>query len=277
MVDDSRAALRRMGQEQNTQYKRTLAFIIFILVTLTMITVTFLNPLFMRSQIKTSYNRAVIVRQVNGHFDDLADLIGANRQEDSNLLTVQQTQPIAEHVIDYSLGFHWVKFNNLALAKQILSDIHTNIDRGASSDAQRVNQRLKKVKGNAPYLVAQAFDLNVVTLGANIALLLLVVNIIVILVTIVTLFSLLSDLRARSSAKSFIHDVTAAGMWAGFWLILGCGLLALIPIIFNVEALPLADLDYLLEISSSIFLEFVIAGVVIFVLCAIPWQASAAN
>lgn len=277
MVDGRRAALRRMGQEQNTEYKRTLAFIIFILVTLTMITVTFLNPLFMKNQIRTNYNRAVIVRQVNGHFDDLADLIGANREEDSNLLTIQQTQPIADHVIDYSLGFHWVKFSNLALAKQILRDIHTNIDKGASSDAQRVDQRLRRQRSNAPYLVAQAFNLNIVTLGANLAVLLLIVNIIIVLVTIVALFSLLSDLRSRSATKAFIHDVMAAGMWAGFWLILGCGLLALIPVIFNVEALPLAGFGYLLEISSSIFLEFVIAGVVIFVICAIPWQASAAN
>lgn len=277
MVAGRRADLRRIGQEQNTQYKRTLAFVIFLIVTLVMVSATFLNPLFMKGHIRTSNNRAVVVRQVNSHFDTLANLIGANREEDSNLLTVQQTQPIADHVIDYALGFHLVKVNNLDLAKQILHDINTNVDQGASSDAQRVNNRLKKQKSNAPYLVAQAFELNVVTLGANIAVLLLIVNIIIVIVTIITLISLISDMKSRSSTKALVHDITAAGMWAGFWLILACGLLALIPVVFNVETLPFMGLGYLLEISSSVFLEFVIAGVVLFVVSAIPWQATATN
>lgn len=277
MVAGKRADLRRIGQEQNTQYKRTLAFVIFLIVTLVMVSITFLNPLFMKGQIRTSNNRAVIVRQVNSHFDTLADLIGASHEEDSNLLTVEQTQPIADHVIDYALGFHMVKVNNLDLAKQILHDINNNIDKGASSDAQRVNNRLKKQRSNAPYLVAQAFELNVVTLGANIAVLLLIVNIIIVIVTILTLISLVSDMKSRSSTRTLVHDITAAGMWAGFWLIFACGILALIPVVFNVETLPFMGLGYLLEISSSVFLEFVIVGVVIFILCAIPWQITSTN
>lgn len=277
MVDGTRADLRRMDHEQNNQYKRTLAFIIFLITALIMITGTFLNPIFMRGQIRTSNNQAVVVRQVNSHFDTLADLIGAKKETDSNLLTVQQTQPIADHIIDYSLGIHWIKVNNTELANQILNDINQNIDSNATGDAQAVQQALKKQKNNAVYFVNQAFNLNVVTLGANIAVLLMIVNVIIIIVTIVALVSLISDMRSRSSIKALIHDITAAGMWAGFWLILICGILAIIPVIFNVESLPFGGLGYLLEISSSVFLDFVIVGVIIYILCAIPWQATTAN
>ena len=93
----------------------------------------------------------------------------------------------------------------------------------------------------------------------------------------VAFVSLISDMHSRSSIKALIHDITAAGMWAGFWLILISGLMALVPVIINVESLPIGGLSYLLEISSSVFLDFVIAGVVIYILCAIPWQATTAK
>lgn len=277
MVNGSRADLRRMDQEQNSQYKRMLAFVIFIIVSLTMITATFLNPFFMKGQIRTSNNRAVIVRQVNGHFDRLADLIGADREEDSNLLTIQQTEPIADHVIDYALGIHWVKVNNLNLAKQILNDINSNIDKGASSDAQVVSKKLKKLKSNAPFAVSRAFDLSVVTLGANICSLLFVVNVVIVIITVISLLSLISDMKSKSSLKALIHDITAAGMWSGFWIILIFGLLSIIPIFFNLESLLWGDVGYWLEIASSVFLDFVIIGVVMYVVCAIPWQATTPN
>lgn len=277
MADGSRADLRRVGYEQLKSYKRNLIFVVFLIAILTMITTTFLNPIFMKQQIRTSNNRAIVVRQINSHFDTLADLIGAEHEDNANLLTIQQTQPIADHIIDYSLGFHWFKVNNTKLANQVLHDINLNIDKGSSSEAQRVQSKLKKQGDNAVYAVIQAFDLNIVTLGANIAIILLLVNIVIVIVTIITLFSLLNDLHSRTNTKMVIHIATAAGMWAGFWMILIFGILAIIPVIFNVETLPLAGLGYLMEISSSIFLEYVIVGVVIYVLCAIPWQATANN
>lgn len=275
MVDGSRAEFRRQGQEQNTHYKRILAFLIFLVAALSMISATFLNPFFMKKQIRTSNNQAVVVRQVDSHFDDLADIIGANHDENSNLLTIQQTQPIADYIIDYSLGFHWFKVDNKKLAKQILHDINLNIDKGSSSEAQRVQSKLKKEGSNAIYAVIQAFDLNVVTLGANIAALLLVVNIVIIIVTIITMISLISDMKTQKTTKDLIHSIMASGMWSGFWIIIIAGILAIIPVIFNVETL--GGLGYLMEISSSIFLEFVIVGVVIYVLCAIPWQITSTN
>lgn len=277
MVEGTRTDLRRMDQEQSNQYKRTLAFVIFLIVTLTMITATFLNPLFMKGQIRTSNNSAVVIRQVNSHFDTLANLIGAKKEDNSNLLTVNQTQPIADHVIDYTLGPHWIKVDNQNLARQILTDIDENIDQDSSSDAQTVRSKLKEQKDNAVYFIVQAFNLNVVTLGANIVGLLFIVNIIIVLVTIVALVSLISDMQTRNSRKALVHEITAAGMWAGFWLILICGLLALIPVIFNVEALPFGGLGYLLELSSSVFLDFVIVGVIIYILSAIPWQITTAD
>lgn len=275
MVDNARTDLRRINHEQNNQYKRILAFIIFLIVTLIMITGTFLNPFFMKKQIRTSNNQAVIVRQVNGNFDNLADIIGANHEANANLLTVKQTQPIADHVIDYSLGLHWFKVNNVGLAKQILHDINLNIDEGSSSDAQQVEAKLKKQKNNAPYAVISAFNLNTVTLGANIAVMLFLVNIIIVVVTIISMLSLISDMRSRTTIKALVHDCMAAGMWAGFWMIVIFIVLALIPVVFNVKSL--ATFGYLIEISSSIFLDNVVAGVIIYILCAIPWQITSAD
>ena len=274
MVEGKRADLRRMGYEQNNQYKRLLAFVIFLIAALSLITATFLNPIFMKKQIRTSYNRAVVVRQVNKNYDSLADLINADSEDNSNLLSDTQTQPIADHIIDYSLGIHWFKVTSLPLANQILSDIDQGIAKGSSSGAQEVNRKLKKQGTNAPYAIIKAFNLSVITLGANIAGLLFIVNLIIIIVTIITMVSLLNDMKSRATIRMVIHDTMAAGMWAGFWLILISGLLALVPVIFNVDNI---EFGFLLGIGSSVFLEYVIAGVIIYIICAIPWQITAAK
>ncbi len=274
MVEGKRADLRRMGYEQNNQYKRLLAFVIFLIAALSLITATFLNPIFMKKQIRTSYNRAVVVRQVNKNYDSLADLINADSEDNSNLLSDTQTQPIADHIIDYSLGIHWFKVTSLPLANQILSEIDQGIAKGSSSGAQEVNRKLKKQGTNAPYAIIKAFNLSVITLGANIAGLLFIVNLIIIIVTIITMVSLLNDMKSRATIRMVIHDTMAAGMWAGFWLILISGLLALVPVIFNVDNI---EFGFLLEIGSSVFLEYVIAGVIIYIICAIPWQITAAK
>lgn len=274
MVEGKRADMRRMGHEQNNQYKRVLAFVIFLIVSLILITATFLTPIFMKKQIRTSYNQAVIVRQVNKNFDNLADLVGARNEDSSNLLANAQTQPIADHVIEYSLGIHGFKVNNLDLANRILADINMGIDKGSSSGAQLINSKLKKQKANAPYAIIKAFNLNIVTLGANIACLLFIVNIIIVIVTIITMFSLINDMKSRASTRMLIHDIAAAGMWTGFWLILIFGLLALVPVIFDADNI---EFGFLLEIGSSIFLEYVIAGVIIYVISAIPWQVTSAK
>ena len=275
MANGAREGLHRINQEQNNQYKQVLSFIIFLIVSLTMITATFLNPFFMKGQIKNSSNEAVVVRQINKHFDALAETIGANKNGNANLLTTKQTQPIADHIIDYTLGTPWFKFSNMKLAKQILHDIDLNIDQGASSDAQLVQEKLKEQKNNAPFDVIDTFNLNTITLGGNIAFILLIVNVIILIMAIISLRSLISDMKLFFNSKMLTHEITASGMWAGFWLILIAGILAVIPVIFNVEGL--AVLGFVLEISSSIFLDFVIVGVVLYILSAIPWEISSPN
>ena len=275
MANGAREGLHRINQEQNNQYKQVLSFIIFLIVSLTMITATFLNPFFMKGQIRNSSNEAVVVRQINKHFDALAETIGANKNGNANLLTTKQTQPIADHIIDYTLGTPWFKFSNMKLAKQILHDIDLNIDQGASSDAQLVQEKLKEQENNAPFDVIDTFNLNTITLGGNIAFILLIVNVIILIMAVISLRSLISDMKLFFNSKMLTHEVTACGMWAGFWLILIAGILAIIPVIFNVEGL--AVLGFVLEISSSIFLDFVIVGVVLYILSAIPWEISSPN
>ena len=275
MANGAREGLHRISQEQNNQYKQVLSFIIFLIVSLTMITATFLNPFFMKGQMRNSSNEAVVVRQINKHFDALAETIGANKNGNANLLTTKQTQPIADHIIDYTLGRPWFKFSNMKLAKQILHDIDLNIDQGASSDAQLVQEKLKEQENNAPFDVIDTFNLNTITLGGNIAFILLIVNVIILIMAIISLRSLISDMKLFFNSKMLTHEITASGMWAGFWLILIAGILAIIPVIFNVEGL--AVLGFVLEISSSIFLDFVIVGVVLYILSAIPWEISSPN
>ena len=275
MANGAREGLHRISQEQNNQYKQVLSFIIFLIVSLTMITATFLNPFFMKGQIRNSSNEAVVVRQINKHLDALAETIGANKNGNANLLTTKQTQPIADHIIDYTLGRPWFKFSNIKLAKQILHDIDLNIDQGASSDAQLVQEKLKEQENNAPFDVIDTFNLNTITLGGNIAFILLIVNVIILIMAIISLRSLISDMKLFFNSKMLTHEITASGMWAGFWLILIAGILAVIPVIFNVEGL--AVLGFVLEISSSIFLDFVIVGVVLYILSAIPWEISSPN
>ena len=275
MANGAREGLHRINQEQNNQYKQVLSFIIFLIVSLTMITATFLNPFFMKGQIRNSSNEAVVVRQINKHLDALAETIGANKNGNANLLTTKQTQPIADHIIDYTLGTPWFKFSNMKLAKQILHDIDLNIDQGASSDAQLVQEKLKEQKNNAPFDVIDTFNLNTITLGGNIAFILLIVNVIILIMAVISLRSLISDMKLFFNSKMLTHEITASGMWAGFWLILIAGILAVIPVIFNVEGL--AVLGFVLEISSSIFLDFVIVGVVLYILSAIPWEISSPN
>ncbi|WEV39920.1 hypothetical protein [Lactobacillus sp. ESL0681] len=276
MANRAQTELPKVSQPQNNQYKKVLPFLILLIVTLTMITVTFLNPYYMKGQIRSDNNQAVVVRQVNQHFDALAEAIGADEDGNSaNLLTNKQTQPIADHIIDYTLGLHWFKFNNLTLAKQILHDIELNIGQGASSDAQLVQAKLKKLANNAPYEVIDTFSLNTITLGANIAVMVLLINIVLLVAAIASLYSLISEMRERFSAKELWHRITAAGMWGGFWLMLTAGVLALIPVVCNVA--DLAVFGYLIEISSSVFLNFVIVGVIIYVLSAIPWEITSNN
>lgn len=273
----SRVQAYRVDQEQTNNFKREMAFAIFVVISLLLICCMFLNSAFMKKQIRTSNNQAVITRQVNSHFDTLARYVGDSQGGSSNLLTSSETLPIADHVIDYSLGIHFIRLDSLELAQQILHDINLNIDTDSSSDAQQIRRDLKKQRANAPYIVNTAFNLNVVSLGANIAIALLLLNAIIIILTVISIVALIKEMQLRMAKKTLIHDIAAGGMWAGFWLIIIYGILSFIPVLFNVENLGIGELAYLIEISSSVFLEFVIVGTIVFILSAIPWQITATD
>src|SRR5699024_5210899 len=120
----------------------------------------------------------------------------------------------------------------------------------------------------------KAFNLSVITLGANIAGLLFIVNLIIIIVTIITMVSLLNDMKSRATIRMVIHDTMAAGMWAGCWLLLILGLLAIVPVIFNVVHI---EFGCLVEIGTRVCLAYVTAWVINHIICAIPWQIRAAK
>lgn len=277
MVQGSRVKIYRVDREQTNNFKREIAFAIFVAISLILVCATFLNPAFMKGQVRTSGNCAVVTRQVNSHFDNLAAIVGDDQGSNSNLLTKKQSLPIADHVIDYSVGIHLLRFDDQNLAKEILHDINLNIDSDSSSEAQQIQKDLGKRQVQPLSAVSTAFSLDVVRLGANIAAVLLLVNIIIIILTLISMYSLASEMKNRLSVRTFVHDFGAGGMWAGFWLILIFGLFSFIPILFNVETLGLGEVAYLIEIACSIALDFVVVGVAVYVIAAVCWQLTAVN
>ena len=101
-----------------------------------------------------------------------------------------------------------------------------------------------------------------------------IVNLLVILLCLVAVVSILREAFASHTKRAVVHDMTAGLMWTAFWFILVYGLLAMVPIFMDTSVITVADLGYWLEIASGVFLDFVIAGVILYVVSAIPWQAT---
>lgn len=275
MVEGSRSELRRIDQAQTLHYKRSLTFIFFTIITLTFSLFTFMNPSFMKNQIAKESNSVVVERFVNERFDNFAETIGADRDGDNrNLLTVKQTQPIANALIDYSLGIHWFRAENASVAEQIRQVILHKIDDNSSTEAKSVQDKLKKFNRSGVYSVITGFDLAMTTLAANIETLFLVINIVVIVMCLLAGTSIFKTLNTLVSKRRLTHIVAAAAMWTGGILIIAFTILAIIPLIFNVEGLIL-NIGYFLEIASGIFLELVIIGVAVFIISTIVWQLTA--
>lgn len=109
MAVRTRSELRRIDQAQTVHDKRSFGIAIFTIVVLFFGLVTFMNPIFMKSQIAKESNGVVAERYINQKFDNFAAAIGADRSSNNstnNLLTVEQTRPIADAMIDYTLGIH---------------------------------------------------------------------------------------------------------------------------------------------------------------------------
>lgn len=273
-MEGSRSELRRIDQQENKHYKRSFIFIMFVVITLGFSMCTFMNPKFMKYQIAKESNSVVVERLVNKKFDDFAELIGADQNGDTNnLLTTTQTQPIANAMINYTLGIHWFKAENSNLANQIRQIILNKIDDNSSTEAKSVQKQLKKYSQSGTYTIITGFNLATTTLLANVDTLFIVINLVIIFMCLLAAWSLLKNLSQIISVRQLIHMITAAGMWAGALLMVVYGIFALIPTIFNIEGLIL-NIGYFLEIASGIFLELVIIGVILFIVSTIIWELS---
>ena len=238
-----------------------------------------MNPIFMRSQIAKESNGVVAERYINQKFDNFAAAICADRSSNNstnNLLTVEQTRPIANAMIYYTLGVHLFRAENSSLASQIRKVILTKIDDNSSMEAKSVQEKLKKNKESGLYAIITSFGLANATLAANVELVFLILNILVIIFVGILAYQQIKRLKEIVSTGRLIHMFAAGGMRASLGLIVVFGLLAFIPTIFNVEGLIL-NIGYFLEIASGIFLELVIVGVVLFVISTVTWQLTSAK
>ncbi|WP_281508919.1 hypothetical protein [Lactobacillus taiwanensis] len=279
MAVRTRSEMRRIDQAQTVHDKRSFGIAIFTIVVLFFSLVTFMNSIFMKSQIAKESNGVVAERYINQKFDNFAATIGADRSSNNstnNLLTVEQTRLIANAMIDYTLGIHLFRAENSSLAGQIRKIILTKIDDNSSMEAKSVQEKLRKNKEGGLYAIITSFGLANATLAANVELVFLVLNILVIVFVGIITYQKVKSLLELVSTRRLIHMFAAGGMRASICLIVIFGLLAFIPTIFNVESLIL-NIGYFLEIASGIFLELVIVGVVTFVISTITWQITSAK
>ena len=279
MAVRTRSELRRIDQAQTVHDKRSFGIAIFTIVVLFFGLVTFMNPIFMKSQIAKESNGVVAERYINQKFDNLAAAIGADRSSNNstnNLLTVEQTRPIADAMIDYTLGIYLFRAENSSLAGQIRKIILTKIDDNSSMEAKSVQEKLRKNKNSGLYAIITSFGLANATLMANVEIVLLVLSILIIIFVGILAYQQIKRLQEIVSTRRLIHMVAAGGMRAAICMIVIFGLLAFIPTIFDVEGFIL-NIGYFLEIASGIFLELVIVGVVLFVISTITWQITSAE
>lgn len=279
MAVRTRSELRRIDQAQTVHDKRSFGIAIFTIVVLFFGLVTFMNPIFMKSQIAKESNGVVAERYINQKFDNFAAAIGADRSSNNstnNLLTVEQTRPIADAMIDYTLGIHLFRAENSSLAGQIRKIILTKIDDNSSMEAKSVQEKLRKNKNSSLYAIITSFGLANTTLMANIEIVLLVLSILIIIFVGIFAYQQIKRLQEIVSTRRLIHMVAAGEMRAAICMIVIFGLLAFIPTIFDVEGFIL-NIGYFLEIASGIFLELVIVGVVLFVISTITWQITSAK
>lgn len=279
MAVRTRSELRRIDQAQTVHDKRSFGIAIFTIVVLFFGLVTFMNPIFMKSQIAKESNGVVAERYINQKFDNFAAAIGADRSSNNstnNLLTVEQTRPIADTMIDYTLGIHLFRAENSSLAGQIRKIILTKIDDNSSMEAKSVQEKLRKNKNSGLYAIITSFGLANATLMANVEIVLLVLSILIIIFVGILAYQQIKRLHEIVSTRRLIQMVAAGGMRAAICMIVIFGLLAFIPTIFDVESFIL-NIGYFLEVASGIFLELVIVGVVLFVISTITWQITSAE
>lgn len=269
MAENSRMQRRQVAQKP-INYKRPLAFIFWLMISLIMALGTFFNPAFLKGSITSSSNTTVVTQQMNSHFNRLATIVGGN-SSDQNMLSDKQTRQIANLIIDYQYGFHIFRADDDELATQI-KDVALTSEKTDTSQAKDIRKKLKQQKSSAIYIVSNAFDLATVTLVANLITVFRIVAILVLIICLIALFSILHESLSLYSVKRTIHEAMAGLMWASFWLMLISGFLSVIPLFMDTTIITIADIGYILELSSGIFLDFVIVGAVCYIASALPWE-----
>jgi hypothetical protein len=271
---ETRQAFQRVNHQNTNRYKRAMSVVMLGIVTLVFCTLTFMNPFYMKSYVRRGNASVAVERVINRRFNNFAQIIGASSAGDTNMLTTKQTDPLAGAIIDYKLGIHWFKADSTALAQNIANILETKIDDDDSTEAKAVKSALHKRQANAIYAIEAGFGLSNTIMAANFETLFMVINILFIILGILMVISLWDEARALSPRER-VHETMAAGMWAGFWLMVIFVALAALPLLF-----PLSDanpLGFFFEMASGAFLELVMVGAIIYVVCAIPWQFTSAN
>ncbi len=269
-----RSDMHRINQEENSKYRGFLGFSIFILVAVAFFMGTIMNPGFMKNQIAKDSNIEVVNNAVNARFDSFANYLGSDKDSDKNLLNSTQTLPIANELLDYTLGFHWFKTDTSELAKDIQKLLVQKIDDDSSTEAKSVQKLINKSEFTAQYAVASGFDLDTVLKFANAVTLGWIIGGAIILLAALMIISVILRLKHYFGPREIIHNFFGSSMWAGAFLIGIFGIISILPSVMNVERVFGQTAGLMLEVGSGIFLELVIVGVGLFIVSVIPFNLS---
>ncbi|APT18384.1 hypothetical protein FC62_GL000955 [Amylolactobacillus amylotrophicus DSM 20534] len=265
---------RRLEQSENKKYKGFLAFSFFILISVGFFMATFMNPSYMERQVKKESNAVIVNTKLNDGFNTFAESLGADRASEQNLLTEEISEPIAQALIDYTLGFHWFKTDNQGLARRIQAILVERINDNSSTETKAIKKLINQNKRTAQYAIASGFNLTEVTALANAVTLAWLIGGLIVLLGLIMIFSVIHRLRGYLGAREIIHDLSGAMMWAAAFVIVLFGIVSLIPTFINPEQLFGLGFGLFLEVGSGVFLELVIVGAVFYVLSTIPWALS---
>ena len=271
---ETRQSLRRVDHQNTNRYKRSMSAVMLGIITLVFCTLTFMNPFYMRSYVRRGNASVTVERVLNRKFNNFAQIIGASRAGDTNMLTTKQTAPLADAINDYKLGIHWFKTDSTVLAQNISNILEEKIDDDSSTEAKAVKSALHKQSANAIYAIEAGIGLSDTIMAANFETLFMVINVLFIILGCMVVISLWDEAK-QMPARQRVHETMAAGMWAGFWLMVIFAALAALPLLFPLSSAN--ALGFFFEFSSAAFLELVMVGAIIYVVCAIPWQFTSAD
>lgn len=266
----TRRAERRMTPTANRQYRLLLTISFFVLISTGLFLATFMNPHFMNRQVQKESNVAVINRSINDRFNNFMRYLGEDEPDELNLLNNKQTVPIAIKVNEYVLGVHGFKTSSVDLANDIKNVLLDEINDDSSTETNKIKRTIKKQHRTAQYVIDSGFNLHSFLVLANIVTALWIISIVFIVVALIVLISTFKKLKLYLEVREVTHDLFSSLMWMGLLMVGFYGILAILPTFLDLEQLFGEQVGILLEISTSTFLEFLILGVVFFVIAIIP-------